>query len=84
MKPDIIFLDIRMPGISGIEAINEIKQLSPDSRIIVISAWKSPDVATKAMAAGAFDYMDKPVDFKLFQERFESALISIGKLVKKR
>lgn len=84
VKPDIIFLDIRMPGISGIEAINEIKQLSPDSRIIVISAWKSPDVATKAMAAGAFDYMDKPVDFKLFQERFESALISIGKLVKKR
>jgi len=84
IKPDVILLDIRMPGISGIEAISEIKQLSPNSRIIVISAWKSPDVATKAMSAGAFDYMDKPVDFKVFQERFESALVSIGKLVKKR
>jgi DNA-binding NtrC family response regulator len=83
IKPDIILLDIRMPGISGMEAINEIKQLSPDTRIIVISAWKSPDVATKAMRAGAFDYMDKPVDFKVFQERFESALVSIGRLIKK-
>ena len=83
IKPDIILLDIRMPGISGIEAINEIRQLSPDSRIIVISAWKSPDVATKAMSAGAFDYMDKPLDLKVFQERFESALVSIGKLIKR-
>ena len=84
IKPDIILLDVRMPGISGIEAISAIKQISPDSRIIVISAWKSPDVATKAMAAGAFDYLDKPVDFKVFQERLESALVSIGKLIKKR
>jgi DNA-binding response OmpR family regulator len=84
MKPDIILLDIRMPGISGIETIGEIKRISPDSRIIVISAWRSPDVATKAMSTGAFDYLDKPVDFKVFQERFESALVSIGKLMKKR
>lgn len=84
VKPDIILLDIRMPGISGIEAISEIKRISPDSRIIVISAWKSPDVATKAMGLGAFDYLDKPLDFKVFQERFESALVSIGKLIKKR
>lgn len=84
VKPDIILLDIRMPGISGIEAISEIKRISPDSRIIVISAWKSPDVATKAMGLGAFDYLDKPVDFKVFQERFESALVSIGKLIKRR
>lgn len=84
VKPDIILLDIRMPGISGIEVISEIKRISPDSRIIVISAWKSPDVATKAMGLGAFDYLDKPLDFKVFQERFESALVSIGKLIKKR
>jgi DNA-binding NtrC family response regulator len=82
-KPDIILLDIRMPGISGIDAINEIKQINPDMRIIVISAWKSPDVATKAIGKGAFTYIDKPIDFKVFQERFESALVSIGRLVKK-
>lgn len=84
VKPDIILLDVRMPGISGIDTIAEIKQISPDSRIIVISAWKSPDVAAKAIGVGAFDYLDKPVDFKVFQERFEAALVSIGKLIKKR
>jgi YesN/AraC family two-component response regulator len=83
-KPDIILLDIRMPGISGIEAIGEIKKINPDSRIIVISAWKSQDVATKAIGMGAFDYLDKPLSFPLFKERFDSALVSIGKLIKKR
>jgi len=84
IQPDIILLDIRMPGISGIDAISEIKKISPDSRIIVISAWKSPDVATKAMGMGAFDYLDKPLSLTVFKERFDSALVSIGKLIKKR
>lgn len=83
VSPDIILLDIRMPGISGIDIIKEIKQIVPDSRIIIISAWKSPDVAAKAMRLGAFTYLDKPIEFKVFKERFESALVSIGKLVKK-
>ncbi len=83
IKPDIIFLDIRMPGMSGIDTIKEIKAISPDSRIIVISAWKSPDVAAKAMNAGAFTYLDKPIEFGVFKERFEAALVSLGKLIRK-
>ncbi len=83
-KPDVILLDVRMPGVSGIDVIQEIKPINPDARVMVISAWKSPDVANKAMEMGAFDYIDKPIDMKLFQERFESALVSIGKLMKKR
>jgi DNA-binding response OmpR family regulator len=84
MKPDIVLLDIRMPGISGIDAIGEIKRINPDSRIIVISAWKSPDVAMKTIGMGAFDYLDKPLSLTLFKERFDSALVSIGRLIKKR
>ncbi len=83
MQPDIILLDVRMPGVDGIRAIEEIKQISPDSRIIVISGHGTPDVVSKAMALGAFDYLVKPIDFELFPERFEPALISIGKLIKK-
>ncbi|MCK5581452.1 MAG: response regulator [Candidatus Omnitrophica bacterium] len=82
-SPDIIFLDVRMPGISGIDVISKIKEISPQARIIVISAYSSPDVAVKAMGLGAFTYLDKPIDFKVFQERLESALMSIGKLMKK-
>jgi DNA-binding response OmpR family regulator len=80
--PDVIFLDIRMPGMSGIEAIEDMKKIDPGSLIIVISAWKSPDVVSRAMDMGAFDYFGKPLDLKHFQERLESALISIGKLIK--
>jgi len=83
MSPDIVLLDIRMPGMNGIDAISEIKLISPDARIIIISAWKSPDVAAKAIQAGAFTYLDKPIEFGVFKERFESALVSIGKLIKK-
>ena len=83
-KPDIVLLDVRMPGIGGIEAIKEIKTILPDSRVIIISAWTSPDVATKAQGMGAFDYIDKPIDFPVLEERLESALVSIGKLIKKR
>jgi len=79
---DIILLDVRMPGISGIDVIGKIKEINPEARIIVISAWKSTDVATKAMGLGAFTYLDKPIEFKVFQERFESALISVGKLLR--
>jgi YesN/AraC family two-component response regulator len=83
LQPDIILLDIRMPGINGIDAIRRIKAVSPEARVIIISAWKSPDVAAKAMAQGAFTYLDKPIEFELFKERFEAALMSLGKLVKK-
>ncbi len=83
LSPDIVLMDVRMPGISGIDAIKKIKATNPDCRIVVISAWKSPDVATKAMSLGAFTYLDKPIDFEVFKERFESALVSLGKLVKK-
>ncbi len=83
MQPDVVLLDVRMPGVDGIRAIEEIKEISPDSRIIVISGHGTPDVVSKAMALGAFDYLVKPIDFELFPERFEPALISMGKLIKK-
>ena len=83
IKPDIILLDIRMPGINGIDAIKKIKQINPESRIIVVSAYKSSDVAIKAMEAGAFNYIYKVDSLEVFKEKFEAALISMGKFVKK-
>lgn len=83
LKPDVVFLDIRMPGMSGIDVISEIRQISPDSRMIVISAWGSQDVITKAMQMGAFDYIEKPITLSVLQERLEAVLTSMGKLMKK-
>jgi DNA-binding NtrC family response regulator len=83
LQPDIILLDVRMPGIDGISAISEIKEISPNSRIIVVSGHGTPEVISKAMALGAFDYLVKPLDFEIFPEKFEPALVSLGKLIKK-
>ncbi|GEM_PF-905434 len=83
MMPDIVLLDIRMPGMSGIDVIGEVSQISPYSRILVISAWTDQDVVQKAMKLGAFDYIGKPLVLEEFEEKFDSALVSMGRLVKK-
>lgn len=84
IKPDIILLDIKMPGMSGIDAITEIKKLSPSSKIIVVSAWKSADVVSQAIARGAVDYLGKPLSLAALAEKLQGALMSIGKLIMKR
>ena len=80
IKPDIIFLDIKMPGLSGIDVIAQIKEISPLSRIIVVSAWKSAEVVSQAIAKGATDYISKPVSLPAFNEKLKTTLISLGKL----
>lgn len=57
---DIALLDIRMPGISGIEAAHHIKNLHPGCRIVFLTAWNSFDFAQEAIRLGAKDFLVKP------------------------
>jgi len=57
---DIAFLDIRMPGITGIEAARTIKDLHPNCRIVFLTAWNSFDFAQEALRLGAKDFLVKP------------------------
>ncbi len=57
---DIAFLDIRMPGISGIEAARHIRELYPDCKIVFLTAWNSFDFAQEAIRLGAKDFLVKP------------------------
>jgi DNA-binding NtrC family response regulator len=61
-KPDVILLDVMIPGKSGIEVLKEIKGLYPDTPIIMISVRKDPTLIVAAMSAGATDYIPKDVD----------------------
>ncbi|MBT4365759.1 MAG: sigma-54-dependent Fis family transcriptional regulator [Desulfobacterales bacterium] len=59
---DIILLDLKMPEMDGIEAMEKIKAVSPDSEIIMMTAFATIDTAVKAIKMGAFDYLVKPFD----------------------
>ena len=57
---DVVLLDIRMPGMDGIETLRIIKELSPDSEVIMLTAWGTIDSAVEAMKLGAYNYLTKP------------------------
>lgn len=69
-RPDIVCMDIRMPGINGIEAIREIKSRNPGIIFIVISAYDKFDYAKEAVHLGVLEYVNKPVE----QEKMVSLL----------
>ncbi|MFO7897512.1 MAG: sigma-54 dependent transcriptional regulator [Planctomycetota bacterium] len=56
----LVLLDIRLPGMSGIEAIPRIREQDPNAVVIVMTAYGSKDLALDAMRAGAYDYFTKP------------------------
>jgi len=59
---DIILLDIKMPGMDGMELQERIREIEPNATIIFITAHASVDTAVKALKNGAFDYVTKPID----------------------
>jgi len=59
-KPDLILLDIVLPGIDGVEVLRQIKASDPASVVVMMSAYHMVDRAVEAMKLGAFDYLIKP------------------------
>lgn len=57
---DLIFLDIKMPGMNGIETLKNIKGIKPDVYVVMLTAFATVDTAVEAMKEGAFDYIRKP------------------------
>lgn len=57
---DLVIIDVKMPGISGMEALKKIKADNPEIEIIMITGYPTPETAVGAMKLGAFDYLPKP------------------------
>ena len=60
--PDLVFLDVRLPGISGLDALERFRALDPAPSVIVVTAHGTLDVAVEAIRRGAHDYLPKPLD----------------------
>jgi DNA-binding NtrC family response regulator len=58
---DVVLLDLRMPGLDGMDVLKTIKQRWPDSEVIVITGYPSIESAKEAVRLGAFNYLAKPL-----------------------
>ena len=61
-RPSLIITDVRMPGINGFELLKQIKHISPQTPIIVMTAYTDLDTTVQAFHEGAFEYLPKPFD----------------------
>lgn len=59
---DVILLDLRMPGLDGMDVLKTIKQRWPDSEVVVITGYPCIETAKEAVRLGAFNYLTKPLD----------------------
>ena len=66
---DLAILDIKMPKMSGIDALKELKKVSPYLKVIMASGYKSVEAANEAIRNGASDYMVKPFESKEVLEK---------------
>ncbi len=73
-KPDLILLDIMLPGVDGIEVLKRVKQFDENIPVIMLSAQGSIEVAVDALRLGAFDYFPKPIDIQRLEPAIKNAI----------
>lgn len=77
-KPELVFLDIRMPGMDGLEVLKEIKKIDKSIVVIMETVLNDEESAKKAIELGAYDYVSKPLSF----DYLEKAAVLINLYIK--
>ena len=72
-QPDIVFLDITMPGIDGFEALKHIKEINSDALVVMVSADRQKSTKEKVLSLGASAIISKPID----EEEFHTTLLKL-------
>ncbi|MBX7244734.1 MAG: response regulator, partial [Candidatus Sumerlaeaceae bacterium] len=73
-KPDVILMDIRMPGADGIATLKEIRKSEPRTPVVLMTAYASTQSTIEAMKAGAFDYVLKPFEIEKIRAVVQAAV----------
>lgn len=71
---DVAILDIRLKKMSGVDVLEEIKKISPQTRVIMLTGYPTLETARQAREWGAFEYCIKPIDKEELEEKVASAL----------
>ncbi|MEJ2726365.1 MAG: response regulator [Deltaproteobacteria bacterium] len=70
---DVVILDVKMPGMDGIETLQEIKRRFPSVEVILMTGHGAIESAIEGQALGAFDFLLKPADFNELMEKLQAA-----------
>ena len=72
-EPEVMILDLKMPGIDGIEVLKRVKQTNPQIEVIILTGHGSEGDRQRCLELGAFAYLEKPVDVNLLSETIKKA-----------
>jgi two-component system response regulator HydG len=81
-RPDCVLMDVKMPGIDGVEALRMMKEMAPDLPVVLMSAYSTGDQAEEAKRRGAYSVLTKPIDIQqllsfLFLLRKEQSILVV-------
>jgi two-component system nitrogen regulation response regulator GlnG len=76
-RPDVVVLDVRLPGLDGLSALGQLRQLTADAPVIVVTAFGNLSTAVRAVEGGAFEYLAKPFDL-------DQALDAVNRALQRR
>ncbi len=71
-RPDVVLLDVMMPGMNGLETLKELKAFDPEVSVIMVTAIREKELAKQTLAEGASEYITKPIN----REYLEMALMT--------
>jgi DNA-binding response OmpR family regulator len=77
-KPEIVILDIMMPGMNGFEVLDKIKEQTPSTEVIVITGLEDTGLGIECLERGAFEFMPKPLNFDHLKFLLEFKLKQMG------
>ncbi|MFP4452914.1 MAG: response regulator [Desulfobacterales bacterium] len=73
---DVAILDVKMPGMDGVQVMEKIRELHPDVPVILLTGYGSTDEGLQGVDKGAFDYLMKPLDIEELISKIHEALAS--------
>lgn len=73
-RPDAVLLDVRLPDMTGLEALRRMRELEPRLPIVIMTAFTTTETAIEAIKQGAFEYLVKPVDYARVQDVVDRAI----------
>jgi DNA-binding response OmpR family regulator len=77
-RPDLVLLDLNMPGIDGVEVLRHAREHDPTIGVIMVTANQDLDLARRTLKLGAFDYIAKPFDFTHLERVVLTGMVSAG------